>query len=100
MKRLRQAATVLLLACSLDGAQPCHAEDLLPGRLFHTPQERAALDGHRAVRAAVVQRAPRGRPLAQPISPERSPELSGFVLRSDGLNSYWLAAPSEPPLKR
>jgi hypothetical protein len=65
------------------------AADLLPGRLFHTPAQRAELDRLRAAETGPTRpAAPR---LARPRSaPERSPELSGFVLRSDGRDSFWL----------
>ena len=74
--------------------------DPLPGRLFHSAQERAAMDRPPAPPLApgVAHRAP---PRA-PVRPERSPALSGFVLRSDGHDSFWLDAGSAPaaPLTR
>ena len=68
--------------------------DPLPGRLFHSAQERAALD-----RSEHLTRLPGPRPRAtvRPVPPERSDRLSGFVLRSDGFDSYWVdPAPPRP----
>jgi hypothetical protein len=76
-----------------------HAEDLLPGRLFHTPAERAALD-----RVALPPSHPAARPVQSRVSEPAGPDstrLSGFVLRSDGRDSYWIApAPDGGTVRR
>ena len=80
------------LACGI----PAQAADPLSGRLFHTPAERAAMDH------PLTPRQPH--PAHPPPAPVRagepvqsSPRLSGFVLRSDGRDSFWLSAPPAEP---
>ena len=90
--RLRWAWLPIAFVLTL---QPTHADDFLPGRLFHTPAERAALD-----RATVPASRPAVRPApargSAPASAD-SARLSGFVLRSDGHDSYWLAPAAPAP---
>lgn len=77
---------------------PRPARDPLPGRLFHSAAERAALD---RADAPVAPAAPPRKPAVAPLRPpEQSPSLSGFVLRSDGQDSFWLSAPAATPLRR
>ena len=76
-------------------ALPAHADDLLPGRLFHTPAERAALD-----RAAMPVSHPAVRPVEPRVTEPASADsrrLTGFVLRSDGRDSYWIAPAAPAP---
>jgi hypothetical protein len=69
------------LACLLAAlALPASAE--LTGRLFHTAQERAALDGAR-VRNVVEA------PLA-PVSADAPQSYQGYVKRSDGFTQHWV----------
>ena len=80
-------------------AAPTALADPLPGRLFHSPAERAALDRRTE---HIPQPARRPAHLPAP-APEDSRTLTGFVLRSDGHNSYWLEAPAQvavDPLSR
>lgn len=73
--------------------------DPLPGRLFHSAADRAAIDrSERHTPAPAASSRPRARP---PQAPEHSSRLSGFVLRSDGHDSYWLdSSPADPLLIR
>lgn len=95
-RRPPACAALLVVMVLLPGVNAARAAgplppDPLPGRLFHSAAERADLDRGSA-RSAAPQRAqlptPRQPPRAQPA--ERSDQLSGFVLRSDGHDSYWL----------
>jgi hypothetical protein len=83
------ALWLALTGTTADGAAP---PDPLNGRLFHTPAERAALDRADRAAAPAIPRPP-ARPLRRPA--EQDPALSGFVLRSDGHDSYWIA-PAAP----
>jgi len=76
---LRVAALAWLVA--LHAPQPALADEL--GRLFHTPEERKALDAART--RSVQPQKPAGQPVA---SLARAP-LEGFVVRSDGLSTLW-----------
>ena len=89
--RLHRHACAVLLAWTQVQAAVCAAEtaDPLPGRLFHSPAERTALD-HGTER---LVRPVRGASTPPAVAPENSRTLTGFVLRSDGRNSYWLEAP-------
>lgn len=86
-------ALLALSAPALAGAAGDLPADPLPGRLFHSASERAALDhlGRDAPPAAPT-RTPvpaAARPSASP--PARSQQLKGFVLRSDGHDTYWVS---------
>ncbi|MDE3011880.1 MAG: hypothetical protein KGI67_13420 [Pseudomonadota bacterium] len=99
-------AALLLLLVLLPGAQAARAAgslppDPLPGRLFHTAAERAGLDRESAASAAAPRwRQPTPRPLPRAQPAERSDQLSGFVLRSDGHDSYWLQGAGAAAPKR
>jgi hypothetical protein len=75
MRRLH----TLALAAALLGAGPAAAQEL--GRLFFTPEQRAALDARRAARLpdkpAAVQESPTTR-------------VDGFVARSSGRSTLWV----------
>jgi hypothetical protein len=61
-------------------AAPAGAQEL--GRLFHTPEQRHALDARRAARPPqVILDAP------PPLQPAR---VDGYVLRSDGRSTVWV----------
>ena len=83
---------LLALLGALSGAG--FGADLLPGRLFHTPAERAAIDQHGVPGAAATR--PRSATRRSAPPPAESPRLNGFVLRSDGSETYWLAPPRSP----
>ena len=74
MKRL-----FLLLILSLVLAPAARAQAL--GRLFFTPEQRAALDARRKARAPDT-------PAAAAISP--TTRLNGYVKRSDGPSTVWV----------
>lgn len=69
------------VACfaALHAAQGASAAEL--GRLFHTPEQRRALEAARANPKAVHQ-------------PKPAP-LEGYVVRSDGLSTVWIAGRAE-----
>ena len=78
---------------ALLAAAPANAVEL--GKLFHTPEEREALDKRR-----------RGEPEAAPSAGSAAkPRVTGFVRRSDGRNTVWIdgrpvptASPRAAPL--
>lgn len=59
----------------------CEAQDV--GRLFFTPEQRAALDARRKARVP-------DRPAAAPVVASPTTRLDGFVRRSDGRNTVWV----------
>ncbi len=75
MKRLLLPA---LLACQLHAA-PATAQQL--GRLFFTPEQRAALDARRAARLP-------DKPAAAAESP--TTRVAGYVRRSSGKSTVWV----------
>jgi hypothetical protein len=73
-------ATTLLLAGML--AFSCaRAQEL--GRLFYTPEERAALDARRRARLP-------DKPAAAPAAVSPVTRVDGFVRRSDGPSTVWV----------
>ena len=60
---------------------PCASQDI--GRLFFTPEQRAALDGRRKARMP-------DKPSAVPIVVSPTTRLDGFVRRSDGRSTVWV----------
>ena len=66
----------------LHPAQAAFAAEL--GRLFHTPEQRKALD---AARASSSQPAKPAGKVARKAGPA---QLEGYVVRSDGLSTHWL----------
>jgi hypothetical protein len=78
----RRALAALVLALAAPGAWPAEL-----GTLFHSPEERARLDRLR-----------RGEPESSASAPQRegTPEITGFVRRSDGRATVWIdGAPVE-----
>lgn len=75
-------ALPMALLLSLSGiAGTAVAQDI--GRLFFTPEQRAALDGRRKARVP-------DKPSAAPIVASPTTRLDGFVRRSDGRSTVWL----------
>jgi hypothetical protein len=76
---------LLALLCGLTGAGSAAAQEL--GRLFFTPEQRAALDARRAARLpdkpAVAQESPTTR-------------VDGFVTRSSGRTTVWVDGEALP----
>lgn len=75
---MRRAA-VALLACVLLAPAAVGAQQL--GRLFFTPEQRAALDARRKARLP-------DKPAAVAVSP--TTRLNGYVMRSSGKSTVWL----------
>jgi hypothetical protein len=59
----------------------CEAQDI--GRLFFTPDQRAALDARRRARVP-------DRPAATPVVASPTTRLDGFVRRSGGRSTVWV----------
>jgi hypothetical protein len=79
MKRAAVLASFLVL-------QVAHAADAPElGRLFHTPQQRKALDASRT-QASQPPKASAAKPLAKP----RPAHLEGYVVRPDGRSTVWI----------
>jgi len=78
-----KAASVLALLVLLPAAQRADAEEL--GRLFHTPEQRKALDAARG-RSPEAAKPVR----AQPIPKREPPPLQGYLVRSDGVSTVWV----------
>jgi hypothetical protein len=72
-------ACILALATALLGAGPARAQEL--GRLFFTPEQRAALDARRKARLP-------DRPTVQRESP--TTRVDGYVARSSGRSTMWV----------
>lgn len=81
MKRALLAAWLASAAI----APPARAEDL--GRLFFTPEQRAALDARRRARVP-------DKPAAAPVVASPTTRVDGYVKRSGGPSTVWLN--SEP----
>lgn len=62
-------------------ARPCAAQDI--GRLFFSPEQRAALDARRKARVP-------DKPAAAPMVASPMTRLDGFVRRSDGRSTVWV----------
>lgn len=75
MKRALLFLTLLALA------PPCLAQEI--GRLFFSPQQRAALDERRKARVP-------DKPAAAPVLASPTTRLDGFVRRSDGRATVWV----------
>lgn len=91
--RVSALGALLLLGHALQGMASPDTPGPLPGRLFTTPAQRAALDhpGGGATGSTGAARQRTARPAALPAPPDQRASLQGFVLRSDGRNSYWVA---------
>ncbi len=74
--RVALALVAALLAC-----MPARAQDL--GRLFFTPDQRAALDARRKARVP-------DKPTPVPIVASPTTRLDGYVRRSDGRATVWV----------
>jgi len=72
------------LACwlALHAGQAANAAEM--GRLFHTPEQRKALDAARAASSAPKPVIATPDPRPQPV------RLEGYVVRSDGRSSVWI----------
>ena len=70
------AAVVLALA-----AAPAGAQEL--GRLFMSPEQRAALDARRKARVP-------DKPAAAPTAASPTTRLDGYVVRSEGRSTVWV----------
>lgn len=73
---MRLAAAVLALALV-----PAEAQEL--GRLFFTPEQRAALDARRKARVP-------DKPAPTPVLTSPTTRVDGFVRRSDGKATVWV----------
>lgn len=74
-------ALALLFAGLLAPAAPAQAQEI--GRLFFTPQQRAALDARRRARVP-------DKPAAAPVVASPTTRLDGFVRRSSGPSTVWV----------
>ena len=75
-------ALVFLLGLSLTAAAgPCGAQEF--GRLFFTPEQRAALDARRKARVP-------DKPAASPVAASPTTRLDGYVVRSEGRSTVWV----------
>lgn len=80
---MRRAATLLLCAVLAPGAAP--AQEL--GRLFFTPEQRAALDARRKARLP-------DKPAA--LAPSPTTRIDGSVTRSSGRATLWVDGAAVP----
>jgi hypothetical protein len=71
--------SLVLIALLLPGV--CFAQEV--GRLFFTPEQRAALDARRKARVF-------DKPAAAPIVASPTTRLDGYVRRSDGRSTVWV----------
>ena len=66
---------------------PCEAQEV--GRLFFTPEQRAALDARRKSRVP-------DRPAVAPVAASPTTRVDGFVRRSGGPSTVWVNGESLP----
>lgn len=64
-------------------AAPAAAQEI--GRLFHSIEQRNALDGFRKARSQQHKMSGAEQPAASPPS-----RIDGYVLRSDGISTVWM----------
>ena len=76
-----RTALAVIVAGSL-GA-PAAAQEI--GRLFHSVEQRSALDGFRKSKS-LQPNAPR----AEPAAPSPPARIDGYVVRSDGTSTVWV----------
>jgi hypothetical protein len=86
---MRLALPLLLLAGFGTFTAPCQAQEI--GRLFFTPEQRAALDGRRRARVP-------DKPAAAPVLASPTTRLDGFVRRSGGRSTVWVNGESLPEI--
>lgn len=72
---------VLLLACAMLAAGSAGAQEL--GRLFFTPEQRAALDARRKARVP-------DKPAAAPVTESPLTRVDGAVRRQGGKSTVWV----------
>ena len=77
---MKRAIAFLVGGALLSSVHPCRAQDL--GRLFFTPEERAALDARRKARVP-------DRP-STPVVASPTTRLDGYVKRSSGASTVWI----------
>lgn len=82
---MRRRLCPLMLLAALTGAGSAHAQEL--GRLFFTPEQRAALDARRSARLT-------DKPAAIVESP--TTRVDGFVARSSGRSTVWVDGEALP----
>ena len=90
MKRIAVMSTrTLLLAAgiALGGATPAQSQEL--GRLFFTPEQRAALDARRKARVP-------DKPAAVPVTESPTSRVDGAVQRSGGKSTVWVNGETIP----
>jgi hypothetical protein len=76
-----KALPIVMLFALVGLAIPCEAQDI--GRLFFTPEQRAALDGRRKARVP-------DKPAVVPVLASPTTRLDGFVRRSGGRSTVWV----------
>lgn len=81
-------ARVLLAACALLAALPAAAQEAPLGRLFFTPEQRAALDARRKAR---VPDKPAAVPVESPVT-----RIDGAVRRSGGRSTVFVNGEAVP----
>jgi hypothetical protein len=78
---MKRALPMALWLCLCASAETAMAQDI--GRLFFTPEQRAALDARRKARVP-------DKPSAAPIVASPTTRLDGFVRRSHGRSTVWI----------
>ena len=78
---MKAALLVLLGVWLAAAAHPCAAQEF--GRLFFTPEQRAALDARRKARVP-------DKPAATSVAASPTTRLDGYVVRSGGRSTIWV----------
>src|SRR5437879_13730426 len=78
---MKAALLVLLGVWLAAAAHPCAAQEF--GRLFFTPEQRAALDARRKARVP-------DKPAATAVAASSTTRLDGYVVRSEGRSTIWV----------
>lgn len=78
---MRHAAALVALLALAAASGPARAQEL--GRLFFTPEQRAALDARRKARIP-------DKPAAAAVAPSPTTRIDGYVQRSGGKSTVWV----------
>lgn len=84
---MRRAAALLLAGALSLAAEPARSQEL--GRLFFTPDQRAALDARRRARVP-------DKPAAVPQAEQPTTRIDGTVRRSGGRSTVWVNGEAIP----
>src|SRR6266704_3600373 len=74
-------AALVAVGLAMPGSASAQVQEM--GRLFFTPEQRAALDARRKARVP-------DKPAASPVAASPTTRLDGYVVRSEGRSTVWV----------